>query len=261
MGTIKAILFDFGFTLFTMPGVTMEKYLKIYRKGISRCLNCLIEENIMTDDENNENGENAQNLENVILTLRRNAWRKSRENNKEYTTDMIIKQALKQLFNREFSTTLINRLSDMFHSEELENWIPFDSTVAVLKTLTEKNFKLGILSNHPHHSFIKKILEKHKLTKYFQIILSSAELGMRKPSQEVFKRALNNLDCKNQPEFCVMVGDEPASDILGAYNAGMKTVLVKREIVFPIESKIRIEPDANIDNISELPGIIEIWNI
>lgn len=253
MGAIKAILFDFGFTLCTMHDVSMEKYMEIYRKGMNECVSCLIDEIVSCDEEQ------AEILNGTIMELRRSAWRKSREDFIEYSTSNLMEQALKQVYKRDFQPDLINRLSDLYHSEELKHWVPFEGTIPTLKALTKKKYRLGVLSNHPHHPFILDIFKKHNLSHFFHAIHSSAEIGIRKPSKEVFKHVLNSLEYGDQPESCVMIGDEPLSDIHGGHNAGMKTVLMKREYKFPVETKIEIEPDAIIDKISDLPSLLEKW--
>jgi len=257
LGKIKAILFDLGFTLCTMHGISLEGYFMIdlYQKGISHCLSYLTDEEIIADDQK------AQLLMNLIMDLRGDAWSRSRKDNREYKTDIIIEQALTQLYNIDFSQSLINHLSDLFHSEELKYWVPFDGTIATLKIFREKKYKLGVLSNFPYHPFLKKLLHKNELSGFFHTIHSSAEIGTRKPSQEAFQYALRHLECDNHPECCVMVGDEPWSDILGAHNVGMKTILIKREIQFPNEPKIQIKPDATINAISDLPNVLEKWEL
>jgi len=257
MGKLKAILFDFGFTLCTMHDISLEGYFMIdlYQRGISRCVSYLAEEKIVTDDEK------AQSLKNLIMDLRSDAWEKSREDNREYSTDIIIEQALTQLYNRDFSPSLIKHLSELFHSEEIKHWVPFNDTITTLKRLKEKKYKLGVLSNFPYHSFLIRLLHKNKLSDFFHTVFSSAEIGMRKPSQEAFQYALHHFECDHHPECCVMVGDELWSDILGAHNVGMKTVLIKREIQFPNEPKIQIKPDATVNVISDLPKVLEKWEL
>lgn len=250
MGAIKAILFDFGFTLYTMHDVSMEKYMEIYRKGMNECVSCLIDENVSCDEEQ------AEILNGTIMKLRRSAWKKSREDFIEYSTSNLMEQALKQVYDRDFQPELISKLSDLYHSEELKYWVPFEETVSTLEALTK--YRLSVLSNHPHHQFIIDIFKKHNLSHFFHAIHSSAEIGIRKPSKKVYEHVLNSLEC--QPESCVMIGDEPLSDIFGGHNAGLKTVLMTRKYKFPVETKIDVEPDATIDNISELPALIEKWN-
>ena len=53
-----------------------------------------------------------------------------------------------------------------------------------------------------------------------------------------------------------MVGDRVSSDIIGAHNAGIKSVLVKQGEYSPYHLHNKIKPDYIIEKVSELPSII-----
>jgi putative hydrolase of the HAD superfamily len=64
------------------------------------------------------------------------------------------------------------------------------------------------------------------LTKYFDVIVVSADLGAAKPDPAVFQNALDELDVENQR--AVMVGDSLRKDVDGARAAGLGAVWVNR---------------------------------
>ena len=70
------------------------------------------------------------------------------------------------------------------------------------------------------------ILDNVRLTKYFDAIITSATVGIRKPDPGIFRSALMHFEVR--PEQAVMVGDSETHDIGGGYAAGLKTVLVDR---------------------------------
>jgi putative hydrolase of the HAD superfamily len=70
------------------------------------------------------------------------------------------------------------------------------------------------------------ILANVKLTQYFDEIVTSASVGIRKPDPGIFRYALMQFGVR--PEQAVMVGDSEIHDIRGGYVAGLKTVLVDR---------------------------------
>ena len=80
-----------------------------------------------------------------------------------------------------------------------------------------------------------------------------------KPSKEFFDLALADMGVFN--ENVIMVGDDIDSDIIGAMNVGIKTVLCKtgkfRESYFV---KSDICPDYIVDSIASLPSLIEAIN-
>lgn len=121
----------------------------------------------------------------------------------------------------------------------------------VLEKLHEK-YKLGIIANQSLGA--GKRMEERGISKYFDILMLSAEEGVAKPDPEIFHRALERADCR--PEEAVMIGDRLDNDILPASQIGMKTVWV-RQGSFIAEKKgfTRIIPDFTVDNLSEIPGI------
>lgn len=94
-------------------------------------------------------------------------------------------------------------------------------------------------------------MREFDLEKYFDFIAISGELGVSKPGKEIFQIALESLD--STPEETLYVGDLPGTDVLGARNAGVISVLVLREN----ESSIKHEPDYEIKDLRELQNILD----
>lgn len=76
-----------------------------------------------------------------------------------------------------------------------------------------------------------------------------------KPNPRFFQAALKQLGTK--PTETVMIGDSITSDILGAKNVGLRTILVKtgNYSTEDLESS-SIKPDVVVDSISAIPSII-----
>ncbi|MFH1612701.1 MAG: HAD family hydrolase [bacterium] len=94
----------------------------------------------------------------------------------------------------------------------------------LLKTLSN-HFQLSIVSNYPDSYPIISILEKFNLTKYFNSIIVSGDIGYVKPSSIIFEKALNEINCK--PDEVLFVGDNWYMDIIGASKIGMATAYTK----------------------------------
>lgn len=94
----------------------------------------------------------------------------------------------------------------------------------VLRHLHEK-FKLGLILNFSVPEVIYKILDQHGLSEFFDSITISGELNRRKPSREIFQKALNNLSIK--PEEAIYVTDKKA-DCEAAKSVGMRSILLDR---------------------------------
>ncbi len=126
---------------------------------------------------------------------------------------------------------------------------PYADTRSVLKQLTVKGYRLGIIANQI--SGTRERLSSWGLLKYFDIVLASAEEGIAKPNIEIFNRALAAANCL--PENAVMIGDRLDNDIIPAKKAGMKTVWIKQGLggLASVIHKNE-QPDYEIYNLSEL---------
>jgi len=103
-----------------------------------------------------------------------------------------------------------------------------DEALGVLEKLRGK-YKLGLISNFAIPECVWTLLDKFGLTEFFDVILISAEINKRKPSPEVFKKALKTLNV--DASRAVFVGDSPNVDIKGAKNAGIRAILVKKQAI------------------------------
>ena len=91
-----------------------------------------------------------------------------------------------------------------------------------------KNYKLGIISNFSGN--LKKILQEHSLSAYFDFILDSYHVGHCKPKAEIFNLAISK--CNEEPDNIFYIGDNEDRDILPAKALGLKTVLISSKHIF-----------------------------
>jgi phosphoserine phosphatase len=89
------------------------------------------------------------------------------------------------------------------------------------------------------------------LERYFPVVQVSVEAGVAKPDPAIFIRALDALGVA--PEHAVMVGDNPARDILGANHAGIRAIWIRRDNQ-PLSPGA--QPDATIASLSELLALL-----
>jgi len=85
-------------------------------------------------------------------------------------------------------------------------------------------------------------------------VASSHSVGWQKPHPKIFERALDLAGVA--PQEAVMVGDRLDADVGGAARLGMRTVLRRTPEVQP---RIPVTPDAVIDDLTELPGVLTAW--
>ena len=97
---------------------------------------------------------------------------------------------------------------------------PYPHTQYVLLKLKSKGMKLGIVTDAPRLKAWLR-LAAMKLADFFDIVVTFEDTRRLKPHSSPFKAALKQLHLN--PEECLMVGDMPHRDIIGARKVGMKT--------------------------------------
>jgi len=122
---------------------------------------------------------------------------------------------------------------------------PFDDVLPVLADL-RRRYRLGALSNG------NADLQRLGLDGYFDFALSAQEVGRAKPHPEMFARACTAAGAKS--EEVVHVGDHPEHDVLGAAQAGLRTVWVNRD-ARPWQGEG--VPDAQIADLFELDAVLD----
>jgi putative hydrolase of the HAD superfamily len=91
----------------------------------------------------------------------------------------------------------------------------------MLKSLAGR-YRLGLVSNFTHPPAVEQILARAGVARFFDEILISGHLGIRKPHPGVFAELLKRFALV--PAEILFVGDELEADIVGAQKAGMRTV-------------------------------------
>jgi putative hydrolase of the HAD superfamily len=111
-----------------------------------------------------------------------------------------------------------------------ERYTLYDDTVSVLVDLKERGWRHIILSNHiPELPDVVKALG---LFRYVDFCIVSAATGYEKPNPQAFS---NILSLAGNPRRVWMVGDNIASDVRGAENAGIPAILVHTQPVEPVK--------------------------
>jgi len=92
-----------------------------------------------------------------------------------------------------------------------------------LKKLQEMKIKVAIVTDLTAHIQLRKI-EKLKLTKYIDFLVTSEEAGSEKPNAIMFLLALNKLNVL--PSEAIMIGDNLIADIEGANSVKIDSVAI-----------------------------------
>jgi len=103
---------------------------------------------------------------------------------------------------------------------------PYPNVIDVLGKLRKSGIKLAILSDAPKLSAYTRLVELG-MDDLFDVIVTFDDVKEIKPSIKGFKMVVDRLDVKK--EECLMVGDNPDRDVIGAKKFGMKICLAKYE--------------------------------
>lgn len=98
----------------------------------------------------------------------------------------------------------------------------YDDTIEILEYLKPK-YKLAILTNGKEKPQRGKI-KLSGIEKYMDYVVASGELKIHKPDIRIYQHVCEKLQIK--PEEAIFVGDTFSTDLLGAYNVGMKPIWI-----------------------------------
>ena len=167
----------------------------------------------------------------------------------------IVSRVLRKVKLRDRDGTLVPKAIMEFYKPEIAAWDLYPDTMATLIALRDDGLKMGLISNSKSDWAVRAILEKHGLSKFFRVILTSAALHMRKPRLDVFLRALTALDAK--PSTTVFIGDSLQADVIGAKTAGIRTIYLLRK---PGDNSHFVVPDVTVTSLTDALNQITAWN-
>ncbi|WP_221226934.1 HAD family hydrolase [Paenibacillus baekrokdamisoli] len=90
-----------------------------------------------------------------------------------------------------------------------------------------KHYKLAVVSNFMINDGIEELLELNNINGIFEFIVTSINMGWRKPSARIYDYAIQRAGCN--PEQILFVGDDYENDYLAPRLAGMKSILLDKE--------------------------------
>ena len=110
------------------------------------------------------------------------------------------------------------------HFAEAGVWKLYPEVVDVLREL-QPHYQLAVISNFDGR--LRLILEHLGISKFFEHVFVSSEIGADKPDPEIFRRALKFVNLK--PDQVLYVGDDPNRDWKAAAAAGLSVFKLDRD--------------------------------
>ena len=131
----------------------------------------------------------------------------------------------------------------------LSSLTPVPGAREVVEELAGKGYRLAIISNASSQSAVEALLEKHGMLGFFDVVVTSRLVGVRKPDPRIFHYTLLLLGLG--PSQAVYVGDRGYEDVYGAKNAGLYAIhLAVDEEASPIA-------DVVVESVGEVVGAVE----
>jgi HAD superfamily hydrolase (TIGR01662 family) len=177
----------------------------------------------------------------------------------EYTTAWILNSTLEELNLPAPPPELVQAALAAYYAYSESLWQPVEGLHPTLRQLAEAGLRLGLISNAADEGNVQRLVDWAGLRRYFDPIVVSAAIGLRKPNPAIFERVLRAWNLP--PGDCVMVGDTLGADILGAQLAGMHNVWFSPHANHPanIAHRGNIIPEVEIERLEQLPGVLARW--
>ncbi|MCE5295795.1 MAG: HAD family hydrolase [Euryarchaeota archaeon] len=144
---------------------------------------------------------------------------------------------------------------DIFYDSLAEKKELAPGTIDMLERVKGKGYRIGLVSDVAWglpSDYPLKDLEQFGLDCYFDDLVFSTEVGLRKPHPKMFKLSLYNLGAKAEESF--FIGNSIRCDIKGANGVGIRSIL--KESGHP-EDEDGVVPKFKIKDWDELDQYID----
>ncbi len=251
---ISTIFFDLGSTLF----YTKDPWPPIFKAANQALVAVLKEAGIMLDD---------QSFYNEFGGFLDAYYAERGESTAEKTTAVSLKERLEQKGFPNVPDALIRAALDAMYAITRQNWYLEEDAIPTLETLRQRGYRLGLISNTSDDINVQQLIDRERLRPFFETIVTSAALGIRKPDIRIFQAALDRL--RVRPAAAAMVGDTLEADMLGANQSGLYSIWVTRRAQIPgggdpstgSGQALTIQPQAVVTALSQIPDLLaEIEN-
>ncbi len=173
----------------------------------------------------------------------------------ETTYTSVLREILRDKGYDEVPEDILRNALDALFAVTQSNWVLENDAIPTLRKLEGYGYRMGIISNAGDDKDVQELAQRFGISQYFDFILTSAACSYRKPHPRIFEMALSKWYLL--PSEAVMIGDNLDADIYGAQNAGMYGVWISRRAAPRTEDQFRIQPDASLASLLELPSALD----
>ena len=170
-----------------------------------------------------------------------------KEKSRGLTHEAIRLEAFKQTLRsiKSPDEDLASHLSALYLKHRFEDILLFDDVLPTLDAL-RGNYTMGLLSNGNTYP------ERCGLAGYFQFAVFAQDHGIQKPDPLLFQIAIERAGCAKRQ--LLHVGDSFRNDVIGAKQAGIKSVWLNRQCE---DKEMKEQPDFEISSLTEMIEVLE----
>ena len=167
--------------------------------------------------------------------------------NRGLTHEAIRLEAFKRTlqFIKSPDDNLAVHLNTLYLKHRFEDILLFDDVLPTLDKL-QGRYMMGLLSNGNTYP------ERCGLGGYFQFVVFAQEHGIQKPNPRLFEIAIERAGCTKRQ--LLHVGDSFQNDVIGAKQAGIKSVWLNRQ---GTNNKAEQQPEFEISSLKELTRVVK----
>ena len=264
---IQGVIFDFGSTL----AINRTPWPTIIQNGALALTSFLRDAGLVLPDDFDERW----------ITMLRTAVRQADHDGAERSADDTLSawlgsQDCSDPRGSSFALDVrfVRQATDCYFSAEDAARAVAPGAVSLLAKLKALGYRVALLSNTNGGRWVHKWSDRFGFRPYVDAVITSDEIGYRKPRPEAFTATLKRIGL-DDPTRAVMVGDTFAQDIVGAHALGMRTVQVALAAdanlgqpplsTSPAEivpsDYFEARPDAVITDLLALIPILEGWQV
>jgi putative hydrolase of the HAD superfamily len=230
---IEAVLFDWGGTLTTFHSVDLLDAWQVAAEVLAP--------------------NRADEVAAALLEAEREIWARTTTTMRSATTAEVLHAA-----SAAVGLPVEEALHEKAVASYLDHWAPTSharpDARTTLHALRDRGLRTGLLSNtHWPRDRHEEWLARDGLLGLLDARVYTSDLDHVKPHAEAFRALLDAVGV--DPQDAVFVGDRPWDDVEGARRMGMRTVWIRNGAVPAYD----VEPDAVIDELGELVGVIDGW--
>jgi putative hydrolase of the HAD superfamily len=125
-------------------------------------------------------------------------------------------------------------------------------SLPVIKTLFERGYRIGIISNTVSKVLVPGELEEAGINPYIETLVMSSITGIRKPDPSMFTESAKIVGV--QPGKSIYIGDQPNRDVEGPRRAGFGLNVILKTSNYPEGQELpELQvPDITVDSLTEL---------